>query len=103
MLSSDTIIILNKTLSNFQIYYDDKYKLVRYDLVNTQPTPPLFTVDPITEIHDYNAGKLANKVVLNWAASWQNQQSDCAPSEDSDQPGHPPSLIRVFAVRSMGS
>ena len=34
-----------------------------------------------------------------WAASWQNQQNDCAPSEDSDQPGHPPSLIRVFAVR----
>ena len=27
----------------------------------------------------------------------------CAPSEDLDQPGHPPSLIRVFAVRSMGS
>ena len=25
----------------------------------------------------------------------------CAPSEDSDQPGHPPSLIRVFAVRSI--
>ena len=23
----------------------------------------------------------------------------CAPSEDSDQPGHPPSPIRVFAVR----
>ena len=29
------------------------------------------------------------------AVSWQNQQ----PSEDSDQPWHPPSLIRVFAVR----
>ena len=27
----------------------------------------------------------------------------CAPSKDSDQPGHPPSLIRVFAVCSMGS
>ena len=38
-----------------------------------------------------------------WAATWQNQQSDWRPSEDSDQPGHPPSLIRVFAVRSMGS
>ena len=38
-----------------------------------------------------------------WAATWQNQQSDCAPSEDSDQPGHPPSPIRVFAVRSKGS
>ena len=24
-----------------------------------------------------------------------------APSEDSDQPGHPPSLIRIFAVRSV--
>ena len=34
----------------------------------------------------------------NWAASWQNQQSECAASEDSDQPGHPPSLIRVFVV-----
>ena len=33
----------------------------------------------------------------------KQQQNDCAPSEDSDQPGHPPSLIRVFAVRSMGS
>ena len=38
-----------------------------------------------------------------WAATWQNQQNECAPSEDSDQPGHPPSLIRVFAVRLMGS
>ena len=38
-----------------------------------------------------------------WATTWQNQQTECAPSEDSDQPGHPPSLIRVFAVRSMGS
>ena len=34
-----------------------------------------------------------------WSASWQNQQSECMPSEDSDRPGHPPSLIRVFAVR----
>ena len=33
-----------------------------------------------------------------WATTWQNQQSDCAPSEDSYQPGHPPSLIKVFAV-----
>ena len=34
-----------------------------------------------------------------WDVTWQNQQSDCAPSEDSDQPGHPSSLIRVLAVR----
>ena len=34
-----------------------------------------------------------------WAVTWQNQQNGCASSEDSDQPGHSPSLIRVFAVR----
>ena len=40
------------------------------------------------------------RIICNqiWAATWQNQKNDCAPSEDSDQPGHPPSLIRVFAV-----
>ena len=38
-----------------------------------------------------------------WAATWQNHESEYALSEDSDQPGHPPSLIRVFAVRLMGS
>ena len=27
----------------------------------------------------------------------------CAPSEDSDQPGYLPSLVRVFTVRSIGS
>ena len=27
----------------------------------------------------------------------------CAPSDDSDQHGHPPSLTRVFAVHSVGS
>ena len=32
---------------------------------------------------------------LIWAATWQNVQSGCASSEDSD----PPNLIRVFAVR----
>ena len=37
--------------------------------------------------------------VTIWATSWQNQQCGCVPSEDSDQPRHPSSLIRVFAVR----
>ena len=45
--------------------------------------------------------------MTNWAASWKNKKKKkkmaCAPSEDADQPGHPPSLIRVFAVRSIGS
>ena len=29
----------------------------------------------------------------------KTNKNEYAPSEDSDQPGHPPSLIRVFAVR----
>ena len=43
--------------------------------------------------------------VIEYANSWNEPHRDktnkmaCAPSEDSDQPGHPPSLIRVFAVR----
>ena len=36
-------------------------------------------------------------MTIIWAASRQNQQTHCAPSEDSDEPGHPPSRIRVFA------
>ena len=39
------------------------------------------------------------RIFSKWATTLQNQQNDCAPSEDSDQPGHLPSLIRVFAVR----
>ena len=35
-----------------------------------------------------------------WAAAGQNHKMTCASSEDSDQPGHPPSLIRVFAVHT---
>ena len=30
-----------------------------------------------------------------WATLWRNQQNDCASSEDSDQPGHLPSLISL--------
>ena len=32
------------------------------------------------------------------ATTWQNQQCGCVPSEDSYQPGHPPSLISGFTV-----
>ena len=34
-----------------------------------------------------------------WAATWQNQQCGCAPSEDSDKPGHSPGLIKVFRMK----
>ena len=34
-----------------------------------------------------------------WAVTWQNQQNGMCAQQNSDQPGHPPSLIRVFAAR----
>ena len=38
-----------------------------------------------------------------WAAIRQNQQSECAPSEDLDQPGHPRSESSLSAWRNIGS
>ena len=36
--------------------------------------------------------------LLNEPAHNKNNKMACAPSEDSDQPGNPPNLIRVFPV-----
>ena len=43
--------------------------------------------------------QLTTRLYYIWAATWQNKQNGCASSEDSDQSGHPASLIRVFAIR----
>ena len=56
--------------------------------------------------------RVTNRTTLSDIFSWhgslkphhdKTNKMSCAPSEDSDQPGHLPSLIRVFAVRSLGS
>ena len=39
-----------------------------------------------------------NQIIIEPPHDKTNKMA-CASSEDSDQPGHPPSLIRVFAVR----
>ena len=49
-----------------------------------------------------NATLLMSSSSTVWAATWQNQQNDCVPSEDSAQSGHPPSLISVFTVPQTG-
>ena len=43
--------------------------------------------------------------VIIWSTSLQNQQCDCAPREDTDQPGHPPvwSESSLSAWRKVGS
>ena len=52
----------------------------------------------VAEKTDFHVTRL-----VYWPPHDKTNRMTCAPSEDSDQPGHPPSLIRVFAVRSMGS
>ena len=42
--------------------------------------------------------KISVSIVIIRAASWHNKIT-CVPNEDSDQPEHPPSLIRFYAVR----
>ena len=62
-------------------------------------TAPKFGKQTISfQFYDLKFGTHTIICNVKWAATWQNQQSDCAPSEDSDQPGHSSSLIRVFAV-----
>ena len=41
--------------------------------------------------------------IYKMSRSMTKPSKECAPSKDSDQRGHPPSLIRAFAVRCMGS
>ena len=54
-------------------------------------------IDNFFEVSGYNWSK------QNDLRHVKSNKMACAPSEDSDQPGHPPSLIRVFAVHSMDS
>ena len=51
----------------------------------------------------YEKCKFSTVILEHLSRDMTNQQNECAPSEDSDQCGHPPSLIRFFAVRSVGS
>ena len=77
-----------------------KDKKIMYDFLNLNKdirTGKLLNLEQIGQIYK------CPFTVTKWAASWQNQQSGYVHNNDSDQPGHPPSLIRVFAVRSMGS
>ena len=50
-------------------------------------------------LKDHSTGPFSyNKAGSNYMSRLMTKPiNGCAPSEDSDQPGHPPSLIRVFA------
>ena len=47
--------------------------------------------------------KIQYKALLRESVHDKTNKMSCAPSEESDQPGHPQSLIIVFAVCSIGN
>ena len=58
--------------------------------------------EPALLLHIYIASKKERKKEKRKKERKKERKTNkmaCAPSEDSDQPGHPPSLIRGFAVR----
>ena len=67
---------------------------------------PLFAIAEISRPKLVSVAEQAG-LTLNWSQNElphdKTNKMTCAPSEDSDQSGHQPSLIRVFAVCSKGS
>ena len=50
-----------------------------------------------------NKNNMLREIGLSQDKTKKQKQNECAPSEDSGQPWHLTSLIRAYAVRSMGS
>ena len=46
----------------------------------------------------YSSHEISKPLKVEMSLRMTNPTNWCAPSKDTDQPGHPPSLIRVFAV-----
>ena len=57
-----------------------------YDTIHTCCKSVLFKL--FMNIYNTQFHHKITHAVYKWAAIWQNQQSECAPSEDSDQTGH---------------
>ena len=61
----------------------------------------VISIFPLVALHSFGYALLCYLVYDNiWTATWQNHQTECAPSDDSDQPGHPPSLISLRCALS---
>ena len=68
-------------------------------MVRRQITRPIFRIGPVVGI----GLPVGSTLVVSPTYEPQHYKTNkmaCGPSEDSDQPGHSPSLIRIFAVRT---
>ena len=102
-----TLLVLS-CRGSFTVYlFQANFYTVNFELKGDDQATNFFRVNPATgevslsqplfAVDSFSSVTVSMK--SRWATTWQNQQNECAPSEDSDQPGHPLSLIRVFAVR----
>ena len=77
----------------YRLYFDFLFYIVpdlhQYRVSNTKKLSYLTTSDQRASL-----GLFRQLLLYKWASAWQNQQNGYAPSEDSDQTEHPPSLIR---------
>ena len=76
---------------------------VRYSVFHVLGHSALYILKSI-QLWKQNNTLVSSYTFIMWVESNEpphekTNKMACAPSEDSDQPGHPPSLIRVFTVR----
>ena len=82
------------------VFYDMVAEISAQVMVRRQITRSICRIGPVVVI----GLPMGTTLVVSPTYEPQHYKTSkmtCAPSEDSDQPGHPPSLIRVFAVRTM--
>ena len=86
---------------SLQVYFSyDNIIFIQYKLINKINDSKPFPCTPDIKKAHY---KILETECIIEPPYEKNNQMACAPSEDSDQPGHQPNLIRVFAVRSVCS
>ena len=71
--------------------------------VHLWPISCSYHFGPRLDCLNTHSGSTANVHVIYEPQHDKTKKKICAPSKNSDQPGHPSSLIRVFAVHSVGS
>ena len=92
-------VLLTSTLLQIDITYLWKLEFTMHDVFSLYVCKCLQRIKYLTTIKLANINK-TNIIILHKSRlmTMLGAQNDCATSKDSDQPGHPPSLIRFFAV-----
>ena len=88
----DTRQLILQKIKTYEPEHDKTYKLHAPNKTTDQPAirRSLIWVFPG---HTYHF--VGFRVAMSHMSRLMTKQNDCAPSEDSDQPGHPPSLISL--------